>query len=123
MGHSRIACTLTAPVVDHGSWIANSRYGLRVAVLCGVRLRVAVLYGRGLLAVLGCEFVIWVAGGRGSLAVLCGAGLRVAVSVFGLASYGAGWLFCRGVGFWVQRWRDRDERQRREMRDRGERVR
>ena len=70
--------------------------------------------------------------------MLCGAGLRVAVSVFGLASYGAGWLFQflgwrdmvlggwlfrRGVGFWVQRWRDRDERQRQEMRDRGERVR
>ena len=40
---------------------------------------------RGSLAVLGCEFVIWVAGGRGSLVVLCGAGLRVAVLVFGLA--------------------------------------
>ena len=39
----------------------------------------------GSLVVLGCEFVIWVAGGRGSLVVLCGAGLRVAVLVFGLA--------------------------------------
>ena len=27
-----------------------------------------------------------------------------------------------GCGCWVRRWRDRDERQGREMRDRGERV-
>ena len=40
---------------------------------------------RGSLAVLGCEFVIWVAGGRGLLAVPCGAGLWMAVLVFGLA--------------------------------------
>ena len=78
-----------------------------MVVLCGTGLRVAVLCSRGSLvvlgcefviwvascgwgargslAVLGCEFVIWVAGGRGSLVVLCGAGLRVAVLVFGLA--------------------------------------
>ena len=58
-------------------------------MLCGARLRVVVLCGRGSLAVLGCEFVKWVAGCE--------------------------WLF-RFLGSVM-------ERQRREIRDRGERVR
>ena len=60
-------------------WVAGGCAGLRICDMgCG--------WGaRGSLAVLGCEFVIWVAGGRGLLVVLCGAGLRVAVFVFGLA--------------------------------------
>ena len=48
-----------------------------MAVLYGAGLRVVVLCGCGLLAVLGCEFVIWVASGH--------AGLRVAVLVFGFS--------------------------------------
>ena len=51
----------------------------------GLRIRDMGCGAHGSLVVLGCEFVIWVAGGRGSLVVLCGAGLRVAVLVFRLA--------------------------------------
>ena len=143
MGRTRTARTRTAPVVDHGSWIANSWDGLRVAVLCGAGLRVAVLCSRGLLVVLGCEFVIWVAGCRCSWIVGCaglrirdmGCGLRLVVDRW-LCSVvlGCGWLFrflgwrdmVLGGCFTVvlvfgsvmerQRWETetRDERQRRE---------
>ena len=160
--------TRTTPVVDRGSWIANSWYGLRVAVLCS----------RGSLAVLGCEFVIWVAGGvlvdRWLCCIanlwyglrvlmdrwLCWVvnswyGLRVvggvlvdrwlcwvANSWYGLRVVVDRWLCsvvlgCRWL-FWFLGWRDMVlggcftvvlvfcsamERQRWEMRDRGERVR
>ena len=70
-----------------------------MAVFCGARLRVAVLCGRGSLAVLGCEFVIWVTGCKWSC-----------------------WVTGGCFGFWVQRWRDRGERVRDEGKNKGERV-
>ena len=67
-------------------WVAGCGWGARGSLaMLGCEFMIWVAGGRGSLAVLGFEFVIWVAGGRGSLAVLCGAGLWVAVSIFGLA--------------------------------------
>ena len=52
------------------------------------------LYDRGSLAVLGCEFVIWFAGGRGSLVVLCDRGLLAVLGCkFVIWVVGCGWLF------------------------------
>ena len=85
-----------------------------MAVFCGARLRVVVLCGRGSLAVLGCEFLIWVAGCEWSWIIGCAlwswivgcAGLRICDMGYGLqvVVLGYGWLF-RFLGSAMERQR------------------
>ena len=100
---------LPCSIVGRGSpcWIVGR--GSRIRGLCSV--------------VLGCGWLlrmVWYGVGFGDEET----GMRGSALWCWDAGGYCGWHdMLLGCGCWVRRWRDRDERQGREMRDRGERVR